>query len=74
MDFICKLLMWSFIAAYWLNEVSRKNRDRVKALPVTIAPTPERNKPPGFHRSSATAAEVQILRNKHGPRGACVDI
>jgi hypothetical protein len=64
MDFLCKLLMWSFIAAYWLNEASRKERHRVKALPATIAPTPERNKPPGFGRRSATAAEVQILPNK----------
>jgi hypothetical protein len=64
MDFLCKLLMWSFIAAYWLNDASRKKRDRVKALPATIAPTPERNKPPGFDRGSAIAAEVQILRDE----------
>jgi hypothetical protein len=41
MDFICKLLIWSFIAAYWLNESSRKKRHQAKPSPATIAPTTE---------------------------------
>jgi hypothetical protein len=64
MDFLCKLLMWSFIAAYWLNDASRKTRYGVKALVATIAPTPESNKPPRFDLRSAKAAEVQILRDE----------
>jgi hypothetical protein len=44
MDFICKLLIWSFIAAYWLNESGRRKRDQIKWAPATIEPTPKRRR------------------------------
>jgi hypothetical protein len=44
MDFMCKLLIWGFIAAYWLNESSRKKRNQVRACPATVVPTSGRGR------------------------------
>ncbi len=31
MNFLCRLLIWSWLVAYWLSEYTRKKRDQAKA-------------------------------------------
>lgn len=67
MDFLCKLLLGCFMAAYWLNESSRKERDQVRgSAKISVRARMYFRRAARLKGASSAAAELAKLRTRRG--------